>query len=192
MTRYLMTIFAAIGLATAIGCSSDDDDAGNESLPDAGEVSSPDGGEPIEPSPTEDAGTGGMDDADGGSTGGDPGVNALGTPCTGDGMLGQGSCPDGHRCLTLQSGSWCSKECGDLMDPVCSTGYTGPGFPACFVQVQDQNQALLQACGVICGEEQPGSICPPGATCDGTCPGQMTCEAPINNQMMQKVATACQ
>lgn len=105
------------------------------------------------------------------------GGNALGMACVGD---GQGSCPAGFQCLNLQggSGSWCSRPCTGQDDLSCSTGYTGPGFPACFLTVTPAGGGAAQPfCTVVCFDE-PGSptLCPGGAAqCNNTCPSPLQC-----------------
>jgi hypothetical protein len=45
---------------------------------------------------------------------------------------------------------------------------------------------------VVCEETTPDTICTAGFTCDGTCPGDLVCNGPINNQNGDVVGQACQ
>ena len=119
-------------------------------------------------------------------------ASALGQACTG---TGQGNCPTGFECLTLQngSGSWCSKTCADMQDPSCEDGYTGPGFPACLMSVTPSGGGPpRQFCLIIC-EDLPGTpnICEPGE-CTRTCPTPLMCNADITSTTtMMVLARSC-
>lgn len=120
------------------------------------------------------------------------GTSALGRACTG---TGQGNCPAGFECLTLQggSGSWCSKRCADFQDPSCQDGYTGVGFPMCVLGVRPTPGAdPMNYCQIVC-EDLPGApdICLPGE-CTRACPTPLVCTADLKNQQGTTLARACQ
>lgn len=147
------------------------------------------GGDPIDASPAIDA-PAAMPDASA-IPDAMPPVQALGRTCTG---AGQGDCPTGFDCLTLQGGtvSWCSRRCVGQADPICADGYTGPGLASCFLSIDENNDGTpdFSACAVICSDP-PGApdICP---TCDGTCPGALQCTAEVLDQNMAVIANSCQ
>jgi hypothetical protein len=117
------------------------------------------------------------------SDGGDGGVDPLGTTCSG---TGQGSCPAGYECLSLNGGTnpWCSKKCSTSADQ-CGDGYSGPGKAACFITIQTDNY-----CGVLCEDDTDGGTCSPGQ-CNGTCPGTLQCTNPISSGQ-GVIAKGCQ
>lgn len=186
-SRNALGWLSALALGTALvgfGCSTSST-SGHADAPTGGPtVDSGTGG------PKADASTGGPK-ADGG--GGPSSAASLGMACT-----GPGTCPAGYVCLNLQGGTgpWCSIMCTSATDPVCSTGYTGPGQPGCILNVQPPSGSSFHACAVICKDMTAGGDAgvPPfcdSSTCDGTCPGSLACTAPLKAGTTQ-VATACQ
>lgn len=136
----------------------------------------------------------GGDDGGGGGSGSDAHVDidakvfldapqaagGIGTACTPsmDGS-GQGTCPPGYNCLTLQGGSgpWCSKTCTRGSGDQCGQGYTGPGVAACIWDISfGSGGTAYPFCGVIC---QGTSAC--GSSCNSTCPGAMACSYTLMN-----------
>jgi len=108
-----------------------------------------------------------------------PPAMGIGAPCTpsADGS-GQGTCEAGYNCLKLGSNvpGWCSKSCTSGSGDQCDVGYTGPGIGNCMWKIKFGTDATeYPFCGVICA----GTPLCTGATCDGTCPGQMTCTQAI-------------
>ncbi|MEM6959627.1 MAG: hypothetical protein AAF411_17870 [Myxococcota bacterium] len=83
------------------------------------------------------------------------GANALGQVCT-----TVSDCPADHNCAMppLVGGSmtqgYCSPNCSDAA--ACTTGYTGPGRPSCF---------LMPACTISCDTPNAPGECPDGLTC---------------------------
>ena len=143
----------------------------------------------------DDDGGGGGGDGDGDGAGADGGASladaapyaGLGQACEGE---GQGNCPGGFMCIALEGGSWCSKECET--HPQCQEGYTGPGIPACIVGVDTDNDMMpdFVMCGIVC-EGIPATGCDEDS-CDGTCPGGLSCTSPVSDQNMEEVGKACE
>jgi hypothetical protein len=137
---------------------------------------------------------GGSIDAPGGSIDAPGGSAGIGSACVG---TGQGSCPTGFECLSLVggSGSWCSKTCADINDQSCSVGYSGPGFPACLLNITPAGGgAAVPHCAVLCSDE-PGAptYCPGGAAqCNGTCTTPLLCTAEIRTGGGVLQAKLCQ
>lgn len=140
---------------------------------------------------------GGDGDGDGGGDGVDGGgvvaadaapYAGLGQTCEGE---GQGNCPDGFQCIALTSGTWCSKECESGDHAFCQEGYAGPGLPACIVGVSTDGDQVPEftMCGIVC-EGIEGTGCT-AETCDGTCPGELSCTSSVSNGMME-VGKACE
>lgn len=158
--RRITIPFLALGLLLAIpACGGGDDDGGG----DGSQIDAADNGGTIDGG----GGGGGIDAAGGAAV-------AIGTTCD---PADADSCGSG-QCLPLDGAAnpWCSKACtmqGSTNDPACSEGYTGPGLPGCFVQVT--GDITGDFCGIIC--DAPNNVCG-NTTCDGTCPGDMTCGAP--------------
>lgn len=125
---------------------------------------------------------------------GPPATPGIGTACTGE---GQGSCPTGFDCLTLQggSGSWCSKRCTGTSDQSCAVGYTGPGHAACLLAVTPAGGGTPQNyCTIVCFDA-PGAptYCPGGdSQCNNTCPTPLTCTAEIAAQGGPVQARLCE
>jgi hypothetical protein len=129
-------------------------------------------------------------DAAGGNVDAPPAASGIGQTCTGN---GQGDCPTGFTCLTLQggSGSWCSKTCTAGAGDMCAMGYTGPGIPACILQVTPQGGGTaMNFCGVVCMDAAGGQDYCPG--CNGTCPGALQCTTPLmGGNPPMTLATGC-
>lgn len=174
MTKYALTLVGLLGALalTAVGCSSGDNGNGG-GTPDAAVVVSPDANNT---NPTPDAMVSSS--------------NAIGQPCTPDQAGGQGDCPAGHVCLNLQggSGAWCSKECTQGPDPVCTTDYAGPGTPYCLLTVSDGNGNSTSYCGVIC-EDDGANVCP---NCPATCTSPLMCTGAVMDGSGNTVAKVCQ
>jgi hypothetical protein len=166
-TLAVLTLLASLAFAPACGGGGDDDGGGGG------------GGDGD-----------GAGDTDGGASSADAASYAgLGQACEGE---GQGNCPTGFQCIALEGGNWCSKLCES--HPQCQEGYTGPGLPACIVGVDTDNPADGEAdfimCGIVC-EGIPATGCD-DETCDGTCPGGLTCTSPVTNMDGDQVGKACE
>jgi hypothetical protein len=127
------------------------------------------------------------------------GTTGLGQACTPDGSnaQGQGTCPTGYTCLSLNGGSgpWCSKTCMTGSADTCAVGYTGTGKPACVYQIRfGSGSPPVDYCGIICAEVTPMTICG-AATCNGTCPTPLMCNATLSttgsNGSAVAVGSAC-
>ena len=121
------------------------------------------------------------------------GYMGIGQPCTPPSSgSGQGDCAAGYTCLNLQGAShpWCSKPCNTAAD-TCSMGYTGPGIAGCIESITfGSGMAAIDYCGVTCAGDGVNGCTT--ATCNGTCPGQMTCNGTLLNGSNQPVGSACQ
>ena len=127
----------------------------------------------------DDDGSGTIDAAPGGNIDAaqtaDAAVAASGVGATCDGTAGQADCPADHICLTFTGGTnpWCTKQCTNQQDTSCAAGYTGPGLSVCALTVVPPEGADFMACTILC-RDTTENICD-AATCDGTCPGTLTC-----------------
>lgn len=120
-------------------------------------------------------------------------VTGLGQPCTPPAMgSGQGDCAAGYTCLALAGAShpWCSKTCVMGTGDMCATGYTGAGVAGCINQITFNGGAAMSFCGVTCAGDGVNGCTT--ATCNGTCPGQMTCNAVLMDGSGNSVGSACQ
>lgn len=135
-------------------------------------------------------------DAPGSGSGSATGV---GEPCTAGsgGGISQGSCPAGYVCLSGLSGAhgmWCSKTCVQGSGDQCNVGYTGPDVAACIFRITvtsgsgSGSGSAMDYCGIIC---EGSAIGCPSTTCNGTCPGTLTCSAPLQNSSGSDVGSAC-
>lgn len=191
-SRYALGWLSALALGTALvgfGCSTSA--TGGHS--DGGGVS------------TVDASGGGGGNVDSGGGGG-PTIDAGGSSMGPDAgamsaaMLGM-SCdptkqpPSGYHCIILKMGAttgYLSPECSmamSLTDPACNNGYTGPGQPACAVKLQNGSLACL----VFCSDSTSNHQFCDAMTCNGMCPGTMSCTLPAaKDSSGNVVAKACQ
>ena len=100
----------------------------------------------------------------------------LGSACTGQ---GQGSCPVGYDCLSLNggSGSWCSKQCTMGAGDTCDAGYTGPGVAACVLNVTPAaGPPAMPYCAIICQDEPAApTLCAPATRCTNACTTPLAC-----------------
>lgn len=126
----------------------------------------------------------------------DAGANVIGKTCGSN-----ADCGTGGLCITLRvssgsgSGSamtghpFCSEACTQGAGDMCATGYTGTGFPVCLVS----DGMGGHVCAVICAEKTSGTLCPNGS-CNGTCPGTLTCTVPLSTgsgSAVMEVGSAC-
>lgn len=161
----------ALLLACAAGCGGDDDggdggDATDDALP------LPDGGAVLpDAQPTPES--------------------IIGKPCTGE---GQGDCPASYTCQALQGGSFCSKVCtpGTAGNNLCNQDHEGPGLALCLTGVDTNMDAMADyfICGILCEDTSIGQC--DADVCDGTCPYDQTCTAPVRNQESEEVGKACE
>ncbi|MFT3697193.1 MAG: hypothetical protein QM831_28885 [Kofleriaceae bacterium] len=121
--------------------------------------------------------------------------NALGSDCN---PQTANSCPTGFQCVQFQNESTghCNEICTAGAGDMCATGYTGPGKPECIVTATAMGSgsgsgSSVMVCGIICGDATGGQICGSGSTCNGTCPGTMTCSQPLKNGSGTQVGSAC-
>lgn len=97
------------------------------------------------------------------------------------------ACPLDYTCLS-QAGAtkgMCSRPCtpGETTDD-CADNYTGPGFPNCFMGVEDASGAVATFCGIVCAMPDVPEL-------TGECPVGMTCTAPLQDASGADVATGC-
>ena len=116
----------------------------------------------------------------------------LGAACSGQ---GQGTCPVGYDCLTLQgaSGNWCSKTCTMGAGDTCDIGYSGPGVAACVLNVTLTAGATpIPYCAIICKDE-PGApiLCSPDTRCASACTTPLVCGLPLTTNTGTVVGQVC-
>jgi len=119
--------------------------------------------------------------------------NGVGQPCTpgSGGGFTQGTCPPSFVCLSGLSGgngSWCSKTCVAGSGDQCNVGYTGVDKAGCVYSITVGSGAAMDYCGVIC---EGSAIGCPSTTCNGMCPGTLTCSAALMDGSGNTVAHAC-
>lgn len=184
----MKTAWLSLGLCLSLGlfvaCGGDDDggdvDSGPNATVDGMSGSTTDG----MPGSTTDGMPGNATDGMQGGTG----AASLGQSCD---PQKPDSWPDGYTCLNFQTGAWLSIQCSGQNDPVCSTGYTGPGFASCYLHVTPSGGGTTTTyCGVVCEDRAGGQICDED-TCDGMCPGDLECTASIMGTSGE-VAKGCQ
>jgi hypothetical protein len=119
-------------------------------------------------------------------------AKGIGDKCTPPGSgSGQGDCPNGYICLSLQggNGAWCSKPCTQGTGDTCNQGYTGVGVAACVFGITfTMGGTPVDMCGVIC-QDSTGSC--PANVCNNTCPSPLMCAAQLKNGSGSNVAKAC-
>ena len=92
-----------------------------------------------------------------------------------------GGCAPGYACTVIASGpSQCRQTCPTPQ--VACSGYTGPGYSFCALTYNDgDGQPAGNLCLVVCGDvNMTLRGCDDGA-CNGSCPGDWSCENDPNN-----------
>jgi hypothetical protein len=119
--------------------------------------------------------------------------SGLGDSCTpGSGGSGQGDCPAGYTCLSVENAThpWCSKACTSGPGDTCATGYSGPGVASCFEQITFGSAAPMSFCGVTCAGDGVNGCT--DATCDGTCPSGLACSGTLEDSSHNPIGSACE